>query len=136
VFYNDGAGNFGLGDTGAPTLTLRGEPTVTVIVAEPYTDPGATATDATDGDLTANVQTTNPVDTAVIGTYTVTYNVTDLSGNAAAPVTRTVRVQTREATGGGGGGAAGAVIVTLLGAAAMLRRRAIRSATSPQSRDR
>ena len=32
------------------------------------------------------------VDTSVIGTYTVTYNVTDSSGNAATEVTRVVNV--------------------------------------------
>ena len=46
-------------------------------------DAGATAWDAFDGDLTASIVTVNPVDTAILGTYTVTYNVTDSSGNAA-----------------------------------------------------
>ena len=35
----------------------------------------------------------NPVDTAVVGVYTVTYNVTDANGNAAVEVTRTVNVE-------------------------------------------
>jgi hypothetical protein len=76
---------------------------VTVTVGDPYTDAGATAADTLDGDLTAKIVTTNPVDTAVIGNYTVAYNVKDSSGNAAAPVTRTVRVQARGGSGGGGG---------------------------------
>ncbi len=106
IFFNDGAGNFGQGDTGAPTLQLVGTPAITLTVGASYTDSGATANDSTDGDLTAKIVVTNPVDAAVLGTYTVTYNVTDLSGNAATPVTRTVSVQAREATGGGGGGGA------------------------------
>ena len=44
VFYNDGSGNFGLGDTAAPTITLRGEASITLIVGTAYTDAGATAT--------------------------------------------------------------------------------------------
>jgi hypothetical protein len=46
---------------------------------------------------------TNPVDPKVVGTYTVTYNAMDSAGNAALPVTRTVRVGATAATGGGGG---------------------------------
>jgi hypothetical protein len=114
VFYNDGAGNFGSGDTTGPTIALRGTPEVTLKVGDPYTDAGATATDAVDGDVTSRVKVTNPVDTAVIGTYTVTYNATDLSGNAAAPATRTVRVQAQQAAEGGGGGAVGLELALLL----------------------
>jgi hypothetical protein len=107
VFYNDGSGNLGSGDITAPTIQLRGEPSVTLTVEDVYSDPGATATDTLDGDVTTRIVVDNPVNPAVIGTYTVTYNATDLSGNSAAPVTRTVRVQARQGTGGGGGGAAG-----------------------------
>ena len=64
--------------------------------------------------MSSRIVVTNPVDTAVVGTYTVTYNATDLSGNAAAPVTRSVRVQVQEGTGGGGGGSIGAELLVLL----------------------
>jgi hypothetical protein len=122
VFYNDGSGNFGSGDITGPTISLRGEPSVTLIVEETYADAGATATDTIDGDVTARVVVTNPVNSTVIGTYTVTYNATDLSGNTASPVTRTVRVQAREGTGGGGGGAAGFEFALLLAFATVLSR--------------
>ena len=36
--------------------------------------------------------TVNPVDTDVVGQYTVTYNVSDANSNAAVEVTRTVNV--------------------------------------------
>jgi len=39
-----------------------------------YVDAGATASDNYDGDITASIVTVNPVNTAVKGTYTVTYN--------------------------------------------------------------
>jgi hypothetical protein len=122
VFYNDGAGNLGSGDITAPTIQLRGEASITLIVEDTYADAGATATDTLDGDVSARIVVDNPVNPAVIGTYTVTYNATDLSGNSAVPVTRTVRVQAREGTGGGGGGAAGIELALLLALMTILRR--------------
>ena len=119
VFVNDGTGNFGSGDTTPPTLTLRGAPSVTLMIDAAYTDAGATATDTTDGDLTSRIVVSNPVNTALIGTATITYSVTDLSGNAATPVTRTVTVQAQPPAGGGGGGALGSEIVLALLLAAL-----------------
>lgn len=53
---------------------------------------GVTATDAEDGDLTASITVTaNPVDTTVLGDYTVTYEVTDSTDNTTS-VDRTVTV--------------------------------------------
>ncbi len=75
-----------------PVITLLGSTPVTVFVTTPYTDAGATASDNVDGDITANIVVTNPVDANVIGTYTVRYNVSDAAGNAATEVTRTVEV--------------------------------------------
>ena len=61
----------------APVITLVGDTQITVEVGTTYTDLGATASDNYDGDITADISVTNPVDTSVIGSYTVTYNVTD-----------------------------------------------------------
>ncbi|MDH3398297.1 MAG: Ig-like domain-containing protein, partial [Acidimicrobiia bacterium] len=41
---------------------------------------------------TADIVTVDPVDTSVLGSYTVTYNVTDSSGNSATQVFRLVQV--------------------------------------------
>ena len=79
-------------DTTVPVITLTGESTVTIEVGSIYTDAGATALDNYDGDITSSIVTVNPVDTAVVGVYTVTYNVTDANGNVAVEVTRTVNV--------------------------------------------
>jgi len=93
-------------DKTAPVITLLGATPVTVAPGLIYTDAGATATDNVDGDITANIVTINPVNTASIGTYTVTYNVKDAAGNAATQVVRTVNVvtanisQTYNLTGG------------------------------------
>ncbi len=114
VFYNDGRGNLGRGDTGSPVIQLQGQPSVQVVVEEPYTDAGATASDDIDGVLTSKITVTNPVNTAILGTYTVTYAVVDSSGNAAIPVTRTVTVAARTGTGGGGGGTFGLTLLALV----------------------
>jgi surface protein with Ig-like domain/VCBS repeat protein/putative Ig domain-containing protein/uncharacterized protein DUF11 len=113
IFFNDGAGNFGAGDTAPPTLTLNGSPTFDLTVGLAYQDPGATAVDAIDGDLTSKIVVSSPVDPVVVGTYTVTYRVVDTSGNAATPVTRAVRVQAKTGTGGGGGGSVNVELLLL-----------------------
>jgi len=55
-----------------------------------YTDAGATATDNVDDSVT--VTRSGSVNTAVPGTYTITYNAKDAANNNAAAVTRTVTV--------------------------------------------
>ncbi|MFH1319798.1 MAG: S8 family serine peptidase [Bacteroidota bacterium] len=79
-------------DTTAPVITLLGVDPVDLIIGDIYVDAGATALDDVDGDLTASIITVNPVDENVVGTYTVTYNVSDAAGNPAVEVTRTVNV--------------------------------------------
>jgi hypothetical protein len=121
VFVNDGKGNFGSGDSAPPMLTLRGEPTINIVIDSPFTDPGATASDALDGDLSSRIVVSGRVDTTVLGTYTLTYAVSDLSGNAATPATRTVNVQAQpDAREGGGAGAVGAELMLALLLAAWL----------------
>ena len=75
-----------------PTITLLGEPTVDIEQGSAYTDAGATAVDEEDGDITSSIVVDNPVDEDSVGTYAVTYNVTDSGGNAASEVSRTVNV--------------------------------------------
>jgi len=114
LFFDDGSGNFGQADSNPPTIQLRGDATVNVTIDATYSDAGATATDAEDGDITSRIVVVNPVDTTVLGSYTVTYSVTDLSGNAATPVTRTVNVQPQPAAIEGGGGALALEALALL----------------------
>ncbi len=73
-----------------PVLTLLGDNPMTVTDGT-YTEPGATAIDYEDGDITANIVTTGTVDPAVGGTYFVTYTITDAAGNRVS-ATRTVNV--------------------------------------------
>ena len=78
-------------DITAPTITLLGSNPTTVIRRHTYSDSGATASDSYDGNLTSSISTTNNVNTATIGSYTVTYQVSDSSGNSAE-ANRTVHV--------------------------------------------
>jgi hypothetical protein len=128
VFLNDGRGALGPGDTAAPVIQLVGDSAVTLVVSDPYADAGASATDDIDGNVTGRIVTNNTVNTAVIGSYSVTYNVTDTSGNAATEVIRTVRVTPREGSGGGGGGAIGLLemVLGLLVIGLRMRRRPVR----------
>jgi hypothetical protein len=70
---------------------------MTISVGDTYTDSGATFVDNVDG--TGSVVGSGTVNTAVPGTYTITYDYTDHAGNPAATVTRTVTVK---ATSNGG----------------------------------
>ncbi len=67
----------------APELVLQGDDTVSMYVGAVYTDPGYTATDNADGDITANVTISGTYDTETPGSYTIHYSVADSSGNTA-----------------------------------------------------
>ncbi|EDP97048.1 S8 family serine peptidase [Kordia algicida OT-1] len=82
----------GVADTVAPVITLNGAATINLTVGDSFTDPGATATDNVDGNLTSSIVVTGSVNTSVEGTYTLNYNVSDAAGNAATQVSRTVNV--------------------------------------------
>lgn len=93
-----------------PVITLTGTNAI-VTVGGSYTDLGATANDAEDGDITANITASSTVNTSVVGNYTVKYNVKDAEGLAADEVSRMVEVIvstppvcTINCGGGGGGG--------------------------------
>ena len=75
-----------------PVITLLGETEVSLELGSTYTDAGATAVDNIDGDITSSIEIVNNVDINTVGTYTVTYNVSDTAGNAATQVTRTVNI--------------------------------------------
>lgn len=79
-------------DVTKPVLTLVGSSIVSVSAGSTYTDSGVSASDNLDAAIASRVSVTNTVNTAKVGTYTVTYNVSDEAGNAATPVTRTVQV--------------------------------------------
>ena len=79
-------------DTVAPVLTLKGETTVTMDAGIAYKEPGYTATDNIDGDITAQVEISGSVNIYHAGTYTLTYTAKDSYGNTAT-AQRTVVVK-------------------------------------------
>ncbi|PLW94735.1 MAG: hypothetical protein C0592_01965 [Marinilabiliales bacterium] len=81
-----------------PTITLTGSETMTIDLGDDFTDPGATANDDKDGDLTSQISVTGTVTTDEVGVYTLTYTVSDEAGNTAT-ATRTVYVQADELAG-------------------------------------
>ncbi|WP_426431789.1 immunoglobulin-like domain-containing protein [Winogradskyella sp. HB-48] len=80
-------------DTEAPVITLNGASTIDLELGDTYTELGATATDNVDGNLTSSIVVGgDTVNTSIVGSYVVTYNVSDAAGNAATEVIRTVNV--------------------------------------------
>lgn len=79
-------------DVTKPVITLNGTSEVSVVLGGSYSDAGATASDTVDGDITGRIQVTGTVNPSASGTYTITYTVSDLAGNAAVAAVRTVRV--------------------------------------------
>jgi len=86
-----------------PTITLLGANPLNLTVNTPFVDPGATATDTEDGNLTAKIVETGSVDASTTGSYTLTYSVTD-SGGLSASTTREVVVEPVCTSNCGGGG--------------------------------
>ncbi len=74
-----------------PTLTLNGAETIIIELGDNFDDPGATAIDPEDGNISDTISTSGIVDTSTIGTYTITYSVTD-SASHSVTKTREVRV--------------------------------------------
>ncbi len=79
-------------DRTAPTLTLNGNAVEKVEQCGTYSEPGAIATDAVDGNLTTAVIISGSVNTSKVGDYVMTYTVSDAQGNTATK-TRTVQVR-------------------------------------------
>lgn len=74
-----------------PVITLNGSDNIRVIINNPYVEEGYTANDKEDGDITSNVVVEGYVDSSTIGTYVLTYKVTDSFGNISE-IKRTVTV--------------------------------------------
>ena len=72
-------------DTTAPVIALEGANPMEVELKGTYTEPGATSNGG------EKVETSGTVDTATVGTYTITYSAKDDSGNTGT-ATRTVNV--------------------------------------------
>lgn len=69
-------------DTIAPNIVLLGNNPLTLSAGSPYIEPNATATDNTDGNISNHIIITGNVNSSILGTYTITYTVTDAAGNS------------------------------------------------------
>ncbi len=79
-------------DTTAPVLTLLGDANMTHAKNTAWVDPGATASDSLDGNLTSSITIIGTVDVNTTGVYTLNYSVSDGASNEAN-ASRTVYVR-------------------------------------------
>ncbi len=126
IHANNGIGRLGLGDRIAPTIQLVGEATISIPAGEPYLDPGATAVDDIDGDISDQIETSDLINPAIVGLQTITYRVSDRAGNMNS-VVRTVNVGVNAGKGGSGGGMTTPTLIILLTMLAVRRRRTLHS---------
>lgn len=75
----------------SPTVSLFGNYTIDITLNQPFVDPGATAQDPEDGNITSQIVTYGSVNIDSTGNYPISYVVYD-SGGLKDSVTRTVRV--------------------------------------------
>ena len=85
-------------DRTGPVVTLQGSDTMTVEQCGTFTDPGAVANDAVDGDLTSAIKVIGSVDPAIVGDYNIVYSAKDAQGNETV-VNRLVRVRDTQKPG-------------------------------------
>ena len=77
-----------------PEITLTGDASITLAYGKEYVEPGYSAYDNCEGDMTEQVQVSGSVNSKIAGTYTITYTVTDRYGNTCIRE-RTVKVKAR-----------------------------------------
>ena len=77
-------------DKESPVITINGDKNISINLNSEYTDPGATAYDAQDGELSVDISDTVNVNLA--GTYYISYTASDASGNSSS-ITRVVKVK-------------------------------------------
>lgn len=78
-------------DKTLPTITLKGSTNQTIYLGNTWKEPGYTAYDNCDNDITNNVVSSGVVNSNKLGSYKITYTVKDLSGNQTT-INRTVKV--------------------------------------------
>lgn len=77
-------------DKEGPTITLKGEQTMSIYLGSSYEEPGYTVSDNCDSNIEVTVEGT--VDTSKVGTYQIVYQANDQSNNTTS-ITRTVTVK-------------------------------------------
>ena len=81
-------------DNTPPLITLTGANPQTIEINTLYLEQGATASDDVDGDISGNIIIdASSVDASSLGSYQVTYDVTDAAGNPAVQIVREIIIQ-------------------------------------------
>ncbi len=88
-------------DDASPTIRLSSGSVVYVKQGNAYKEYGYTAVDGCDGDLTSKVVVEGSVDTSKLGTYQLTYKVTDSSNNTATITRKVVVNENKTSTSSG-----------------------------------
>jgi hypothetical protein len=100
---SDTGGGSNTPDTIKPVITLNGSANISIPQGSTFNDPGATASDNQDGNISNKITVTGTVNTAAAGVYQRQYNVKDAAGNAANTVTRIITVVSSGSGGSNGG---------------------------------
>ena len=79
-------------DTSGPVIELLGDGVVSQEAGFVYVEPGYTANEIVDGDITSLVEVEGDVDIKKIGSYVLTFQVNDIAGNVSNVKSRTVVV--------------------------------------------
>ncbi len=82
-----------VGDTIPPEITLKGEAEMILEVNQEYNDPGATAVDNRDGDITERIEITpteDKVNTSTTGSDTIIYKASDSAGNTTRKIRKII----------------------------------------------
>ena len=94
-------------DKDPPKIELKGGNTINIYTGNNYNEPGFSAKDNCDGDITSKVEISGKVNTNVVGTYIINYKVKDSSNNETI-IKRTIIVKKwtiiRPSAGGNGKG--------------------------------
>ncbi len=87
--------NITVSDMLPPVLTMNGDENMYIRLGETFVDPGCTAIDDVEGDVTSRLVIEGSVDTTKEGLYNLTYRVADATGNSAS-VSRSVYVYEKQ----------------------------------------
>lgn len=79
-------------DTTKPVISLNGASSISLSQGAAFSDPGATASDNKDGNLSNKITISGSVNTNIPAIYRLDYNVQDAAGNVANTVSRTIQV--------------------------------------------
>jgi len=97
-------------DPTPPELQLTGDRIIVLSTGDKFSEPGFTASDDCDGDLTAAVTVSGELNTDRAGTYTLTYSVTNAYGDTTTAERTVYVVAPYTPSGGSGNSGAGKVI--------------------------